>query len=172
MSAPGPLNILFLCTGNSARSILAEAIANRLGVRRVKAWSAGSMPTGRVNPAALALLESLGYETSGYRSKSWDAFELPDAPVFDLIVTVCDNAAGETCPIWPGRPVRAHWGIADPAAMTGSPAAIAAAFAQAYRLLHEHIERLLGLPLDRLDAPALKAELDAIGRMPATTETA
>jgi arsenate reductase len=167
MNAPGPFNILFLCTGNSARSILAEAITNRLGAGRVKAWSAGSTPTGRVNPAALALLESLEYETDGFRSKSWDAFALPGAPAFDLIVTVCDNAAGETCPIWPGRPMRAHWGIADPAAITGSPAVIAAGFSEAYRLLRERIEHLLSLPLDGIDAPAVKRELDAIGRMPA-----
>jgi protein-tyrosine-phosphatase len=167
MRASGPFNILFLCTGNSARSILAEAIANRLGAGRAKAWSAGSKPAGRVNPAALALLESLGYETGGFRSKGWDEFALPDAPLFDLVVTVCDNAAGETCPIWPGTPIRAHWGIADPAAVTEPPAATAAAFAEAYRLLRERIERLLGLPLDSLDAPALKRALDAIGHMAA-----
>ena len=163
MKAPGGFNILFLCTGNSARSILAEAIANRLGAGRARAWSAGSKPTGRVNPAALALLESLGYETGGFRSKSWDAFERPDAPVFDLIVTVCDNAAGETCPVWPGQPMRAHWGVEDPAAIIGPPPEIAAAFADAYRLLHERIERLLALPLDSLDGPALKRAADAIG---------
>lgn len=168
MSAPGPFNILFLCTGNSARSILAEAIMNRLGAGRVKAWSAGSTPAGRVNPAALALLESLGYEKGGFRSKSWDAFALPDAPMFDLIVTVCDNAAGETCPIWPGKPIRAHWGIADPAAITGPPAVIAAAFSQAYGLLRQRIEGLLSLPLDSLDTPAVQRALDAIGQMPAT----
>jgi arsenate reductase len=172
MSAPKPFNILFLCTGNSARSILAEAITNRLGVGRAKAWSAGSTPTGRVNPAALALLESLGYETGGFRSKSWDEFALPDAPMFDLIVTVCDNAAGETCPIWPGRPMRAHWGIADPAAITGSLAAITAAFSEAHGQLRERIERLLSLPLDRLDTPAVQRELDAIGQMPATPAAA
>jgi len=167
MKAPGGFNILFLCTGNSARSILADAIANRLGAGRARAWSAGSKPTGRVNPAALTLLESLGYETGGFRSKSWDAFEGPDAPVFDLIVTVCDNAAGETCPVWPGKPMRAHWGVEDPAAVAGPPAAIAAAFAETYRLLHERIERLLALPLDSLDSPALKREADAIGALAA-----
>lgn len=167
MSAPGRFDILFLCTGNSARSILAEAIANRLGAGRVRAWSAGSQPTGRVNPAALALLESLGYETDRFRSKSWDAFAGPDAPAFDLIVTVCDNAAGETCPVWPGSPMRAHWGIADPATVAGPPGAVAAAFAGAYRLLHERIERLTALPLDSLDASVLQRELDAIGQVAA-----
>lgn len=161
MRATRPFNILFLCTGNSARSILAEAIANRLGAGRAKAWSAGSKPTGRVNPAGLALLEGLGYDTGGFRSKCWDEFALPDAPLFDLVVTVCDNAAGETCPIWPGKPMRAHWGIADPAAISGPPAAVAAAFAEAYRLLHERIELLLGLPLESLDSPALERALAA-----------
>jgi arsenate reductase len=150
-----PFNILFLCTGNSARSILAEAIANRLGAGRAAAWSAGSRPAGRVNPVALALLESLGYETQGLRSKSWDAFARPDAPGFDLIVTVCDNAAGETCPIWPGTPTRLHWSIADPAAVAGAPAAVEAAFADTYRLLHARIERLLDGRLDQPDAQPL-----------------
>lgn len=161
MGAPDRFHILFLCTGNSARSILAEAIANRLGAGRAAAWSAGSKPAGRVNPAALALLESLGYETGNLRSKSWDEFARPNAPMFDLIVTVCDNAAGEICPIWPGKPMRAHWSIADPAGVTGSPDAITAAFAEAYRLLHARIERLLDFPLDQLDAAALRHASEA-----------
>jgi arsenate reductase len=140
---PAKRDILFLCTGNSARSILAEAIMNRLGAGRFRAWSAGSMPTGRVNPNALRLLRDLGHETEGYRSKSWDEFAAPGAPVFDLVVTVCDNAAGETCPAWPGRPARLHWGIADPAAIEGPPGAVAAAFAEAHRLLSERIECFL-----------------------------
>jgi arsenate reductase (thioredoxin) len=158
MNPADRFHILFLCTGNSARSILAEAIANRLGAGRALAWSAGSKPASRVNPAALTLLESLGYETDGLRSKSWDEFAQPDAPTFDLIVTVCDNAAGETCPVWPGKPMRAHWSIADPAAITGAPEMVEAAFAEAYRLLHARIERLLDFPLDQLDAAALHHE--------------
>lgn len=130
-------NVLFLCTGNSARSILAEAILNREGEGRARGYSAGSHPKGQVHPAALKLLGELGYATEGLRSKSWDEFAAPGAPRIDLIITVCDNAAGETCPIWPGHPAKLHWGIPDPAAVYGN--AQSAAFKEAYRVLHERI---------------------------------
>ena len=156
-----PLNILFLCTGNSARSILAEAILNREGAGRCHAFSAGSYPKGQVHPAALALLRARDLPTEGLRSKSWDEFEGEGAPPLDVVITVCDNAAGETCPIWPGRPVRAHWGIADPAAVEGPEQA--AAFAAAYAALERRIHRFLALPLETLDAAALKAALAGIG---------
>src|SRR6516225_11502111 len=128
-------NVLFLCTGNSARSILAEAILNKAGVGKFCAYSAGSQPKGQENPHALQLLESLGYDTSGFRSKSWDEFAKPDAPKFDFVFTVCDSAAAEACPVWPGHPMTAHWGIADPADTKGTPAEVAMAFTEAYRLL-------------------------------------
>lgn len=156
-----PFHILFLCTGNSARSILAEAIMNRAGEGRFRAFSAGSFPKGAVHPAALALLGELGYATEGYRSKSWDAFAGPDAPPLDFIITVCDNAAGEMCPIWPGKPVTAHWGIADPAAVEGEGQR--AAFRQAHAALKRRIDLLLALPLASLDAPRLADRLRAIG---------
>ena len=165
-------NVLFPCTGNSARSILAEAILDRLGKGRFKAASAGSQPKGAVNPHAIALLSKLGYDTAGFRSKSWDEFAGAGTPPFDLIVTVCDNAAGEACPVWPGRPAAAHWGIADPAAATGSDADIAAAFGEAYRLLSLRIQAFVDLPLDSLDGPALKAKLAEIGRLDGATEKA
>jgi len=163
MSAREPYNILFLCTGNSARSILAESIMNRMGEGRFHAWSAGSYPSGTVNPAALRLLESLRYPTDNLRSKSWDEFEAPGAPVFDFIVTVCDNAAGEVCPIWPGKPLRSHWGIADPAAVEGSSTEISLAFIEAYRLLGNRIRLFLALPVDKLDKMSLKRAMDEIG---------
>ncbi|HYX46781.1 MAG TPA: arsenate reductase ArsC [Sphingomicrobium sp.] len=134
-------NVLFLCTGNSARSILAEAILNREGAGRFRAYSAGSHPKGAVNPAALKLLGELGYPTDGYRSKSWDEFAAADAPQLDAVITVCDNAAGEICPIWPGKPVKAHWSIPDPAAVEG--AGQEKAFWLAYRDLHARIENFL-----------------------------
>jgi len=155
--------VLFLCTGNSARSILAEATLNKLGAGRFHAHSAGSHPTGRVNPHALALLTSLGYPTDALRSKSWDEFAADGAPPLDVIITVCDNAAGEVCPIWPGRPAQAHWGVADPAVVTGDEAKIAAAFRQAFETLRARIEALLLLPIDQLDPTALKRALAAIG---------
>ena len=162
-----PLNVLFLCTGNSARSILAEAIMNRAGFGRFKAWSAGSMPTGVVNPHALALLEARNFPTDGFRSKSWEEFARdhnPDAPELNFVFTVCDNAAGEVCPIWPGQPMTAHWGIPDPAAAKGSPAEIAMAFADAYRQLNNRIELFLNLPMSSLDRLTLQARLSEIGK--------
>jgi arsenate reductase len=162
-------NILFLCTGNSARSILAEAIMNRAGRGRFVAWSAGSDPKGQVHPQALRLLESLHYPIAGLRSKSWDEFESPDAPQFDFIVTVCDNAAGEVCPIWPGKPVRSHWGIPDPAAVEGSPTEVGLAFTEAYRQLSNRIQLFLALPIEKLDSLSVKRRMDEIGQ---TSDTA
>jgi arsenate reductase len=156
--------ILFLCTGNSARSILAEAIANREGQGRFAAYSAGSHPTWIVNPAALRLLASMGYPTDDLRSKAWDEFEADGAPVFDFIVTVCDNAAGEVCPIWPGKPLRTHWGIPDPAAVQGTPTEVSLAFADAYRMLHNRIRLFASLPIEKLDGLSLKREMDKIGQ--------
>jgi arsenate reductase len=157
------MNVLFLCTGNSARSIMAEALLNTLGKGRFRAFSAGSFPTGKVNPNTFPVLQSLGCDPADFRSKSWDEFAAPGAPPLDLIFTVCDNAAGEVCPVWPGRPVTAHWGIPDPAAATGSPAEVALAFREAARLLRNRIELLLALPLEKLDRLTLKTRLDEIG---------
>ena len=160
---PGkPLEVLFLCTGNSARSILGEAILNHDGQGRFRAHSAGSNPTGKVNPWAIHTLETLGYPTEGYRSKSWSEFA--DGPQFDLIFTVCDSAAAETCPVWPGRPTSAHWGIPDPAAVEGSDAEKVAAFLDAYRMLERRIDLLLALPVADLEERALREQLAAIGR--------
>ena len=172
MMAGGAYNVLFLCTGNSARSILAEAILNKTGADKFRARSAGSQPRGAVNPHALELLQSLGYETSGLRSKSWQEFAAPGAPEFDFIFTVCDNAAGEACPTWPGKPATAHWGIPDPAEAKGSPAEIALAFKDAYRLLLRRIEAFAALPLDNLDEGARRARLQEIGRMEGATAKA
>jgi len=158
-----PLNVLFLCTGNSARSIMAEALLNRLGGTRFKALSAGSMPKGAVNPHALHLLASLGYDVSVYRSKPWEEFAAPHGPSLNFVFTVCDNAAGEVCPIWPGQPMSAHWGIPDPAAVEGTDAEIGLAFAEAYRQLKNRIEAFVNLPLSTLDAVALKRRVDEIG---------
>lgn len=154
-------NTLFLCTGNSARSILAEAILNREGADRFHAYSAGSYPKGQVHPAALKLLADLGYPTAGLRSKRWDEFAGPNAPQLDFIITVCDNAAGEVCPIWPGKPLTAHWGVPDPAAVEG--AGQEAAFRQAYDALKLRIDLLLELPFDTLDQADLVARLRDIG---------
>src|ERR1700756_2589605 len=134
-----PFNVLFLCTGNSARSIMAEAVLNKLGVGKFHAYSAGSQPKGRVHPQTLQLLQSLGYSTSGLRSKSWSEFGKPGAPALDFVFTVCDNAAAEACPVWPGQPMTAHWGVADPAEAKGSPAEASMAFKEAYRLLNQRI---------------------------------
>lgn len=158
-----PYNVLFLCTGNSARSILAEAILNRLGKGRFHAHSAGSQPTGAVNPHALALLDRLGFETIGFRSKSWDEFAGPDAPKFDFIITVCDNAAGETCPVWPGQPITAHWGFEDPAAFVGTDAETAVKFAEVFSQIERRIGIFVNLPLSSLDRMSLQKQLIDIG---------
>ena len=156
-------NVLFLCTGNSARSILAEAILGRRGSGRFRAFSAGSFPKGAVHPAAVRLLNQLDYDTSAFRSKSWDEFSEPEAPQLDFIFTVCGNAAGETCPVWPGKPMTAHWGLPDPAAVEGSEAEVAAAFADTYRMLTNRIELFLALPLDAIDVMSLQNRLRDIG---------
>jgi arsenate reductase (thioredoxin) len=157
-----PYNVLFLCTGNSARSILAEAILNAQGGGRFRAFSAGSFPKGEVHPAALDLLRELGHDTAGMRSKSWDEFASPDAPRLDFIITVCDNAAGEVCPIWPGKPVTAHWGIEDPAAVEGG--AQREAFWSAYQQLKRRIDLFLALPLESIGELALANRLRDIGK--------
>ncbi|MEI7931775.1 MAG: arsenate reductase ArsC [Alphaproteobacteria bacterium] len=162
--SPAPLNVLFLCTGNSARSILAEAIMNRLGAGRFKAWSAGSFPKDEVNPHALHLLETLNYPTKDLRSKSREEFAAPGAPKLDFVFTVCDNAANEVCPIWPGQPMSAHWGLPDPAEVSGNEAEIALAFANAYRMLENRITIFTNLPMESLDRLSLQRRLEAIGK--------
>jgi protein-tyrosine-phosphatase len=162
--ADQPFNVLFLCTGNSARSIMAEAILNKVGAGKFRAHSAGSHPKGRVHPETLRLLQSLDYETSGFRSKSWHEFTAPGAPQFDFVFTVCDNAAAETCPLWPGQPMTAHWGVPDPAEATGSEAEIALAFKDAYRMLNRRIGIFTSLPLRSLDRLTLQNKLKDIGR--------
>ncbi len=164
------MNVLFLCTGNSARSILAEAILNHDGAGRFTAFSAGSQPAGRVNPWALHTLAERGYPVEGYSSKSWNAFA--GGPPFDLIFTVCDSAAAESCPVWPGQPISAHWGIPDPAAVEGSDADKAAAFALAFERLKHRIDGMLALPLESLTPTARRAELQAIGNVQDTGEEA
>lgn len=159
-----PWNILVLCTGNSARSILAEALFNALGGSRVRACSAGSRPAGKVNPFALELLEAQGLDTAGLRSKSWDEFAAPGAPGLDLVVTVCGNAANEACPVWPGNFLRAHWGVDDPAAAVGSDDEKRAAFMKAYALLTERILTFLSLPFEEMERAELQQHLDEIGR--------
>jgi arsenate reductase len=171
--AEHPFNVLFLCTGNSARSIMAEAILNKPGTEKFRAYSAGSQPKGQVHPETVQLLQSLGYETAGFRSKSWGEFARPGAPALDFVFTVCDDAAGETCPVWPGQPMTAHWGVPDPAAATGSAAEIALSFKDAYRMLHQRIGVFTALPLRSLDQLSLRAKLKEIGRMAdATAKTA
>ena len=162
-------NVLFLCTGNSARSVLAEAILNKIGAGKFKAYSAGSHPKGEVHPNTLQLLRGMGYDTSRFRSKSWNEFAQAGAPALDFVFTVCDDAAGETCPFWPGQPMTAHWGIPDPAAATGAPAEIALAFNDAYRMLHRRIEAFAALPIRSLDALTLQGKLRDIGRMAGAT---
>jgi arsenate reductase len=160
-----PYRVLFLCTGNSARSIIAEAILNKVAAGRFCAYSAGSQPKGRINPHTVQLLQGLGYDTSNFRSKSWSEFAKPGASPLDFVFTVCDNAAGEACPVWPGQPMTAHWGIPDPAEATGSPAEIALAFKDAYRMLNQRIGIFIALPLRSLDQLSLQSKLRAIGRM-------
>ena len=157
-------NVLFLCTGNSARSILAEALLNRLGRGRFRAYSAGSHPAGKVNPLALEALAAAELPTEGYRSKGWDEFAAPGAPPMDFIITVCDNAAGEACPVWPGKPATAHWGVADPAAVEGTEAQKRAAFRDAANVLRRRIELLVALPLDKLDEMSVRTRLREIGK--------
>jgi len=167
-----PYNVLFLCTGNSARSIIAEAILNKIGGDKFVAYSAGSQPKGQVNPHTIQLLQSLGYETSRLRSKSWHEFAKPEAPPLDFVFTVCDNAAGESCPVWPGQPMTAHWGVPDPAEAKGSPAEVALAFKDAYRMLNQRIGIFVALPIRSLDQLSLQRRLQDIGRMEGATAKA
>lgn len=160
-----PFNVLFLCTGNSARSVLAEGILRKDGAGRFHAFSAGSDPKGAVNPFALKVLGSYGYPTEGYRSKSWDEFAAPGAPTMDFVFTVCDSAAGEACPIWPGRPMTAHWGIEDPAAIEGADIEKESAFVTAFRYLKNRIAIFINLPIRSLDKMALNAKLREIGHI-------
>ena len=165
MSATGGLNILVLCTGNSARSRLGEALIARKGAGRVRAYSAGSQPKGVPHPGALRLLAREGYDVASFRSKSWDEFAVPGAPRIDIAITVCGNAAGETCPLFIGAPVRAHWGLPDPADVTGDEAAVDAAFAETYRLLDMRVRAMLALPLETMSAAERRAALNSIGAM-------
>lgn len=165
MSERPPLNVLFLCTGNSARSILAEAILNRLGAGKFRGYSAGSHPAGEVNPLALHLLRKASYDVSKLRSKSWDEFAAPGAPKLDFVFTVCDDAANEICPIWPGQPMSAHWGLPDPVNAQGTEAERNLAFADTMRMLTQRIDIFVNLPFDRLSKLSLQEQLDEIGRM-------
>ena len=164
MTVARPLNVLFLCTGNSARSIMAEAIINRVGMGKFKGYSAGSMPTGKVHPLALELLNRLNYDTSSARSKSWEEFSAPGAPELDFVFTVCDNAANEVCPFWPGQPISAHWGLPDPVAVEGTEVQRSLAFADTYRMLNNRIGIFTSLPLASLDKISLQWQLDDIGK--------
>ncbi|MBX9826497.1 MAG: arsenate reductase ArsC [Xanthobacteraceae bacterium] len=165
-------NVLFLCTGNSARSIIAEAILNKVGGGRFRAYSAGSAPKGQVNPHTLTLLRGLGFDVSGFRSKSWAEFAKPGALPLDFIFTVCDNAAGEACPVWPGKPMTAHWGIPDPTEATGTNAQIGRAFSDAYRMLSQRIGLFTALPIASLDNLTLQNRLRGIGRSQGATAKA
>jgi arsenate reductase (thioredoxin) len=167
--ADRPYNVLFLCTANSARSIIAEAILNKIGAGKFCAFSAGSHPRGQINLHALQLLQNLGYDISSFRSKSWSEFADPGAPLLDFVFTVCDNAAGETCPVWPGQPMTAHWGVPDPALATGSSAEIALAFKDTYRMLNQRIGIFAALPLRSLDRLSLQKKLRDIGQMEGAT---
>lgn len=162
-SAELSFNVLFLCTGNSARSVIGESILNRLGRGRFTGYSAGSLPAGEINPHAEALLRKLNYPTAGLRSKSWDEFAGSDGPELHFVFTVCDNAAQEVCPVWPGQPMTAHWGVPDPATVEGSQAEIATAFWDTYRMLERRIDIFVNLPLASLDRLALQRRLDDIG---------
>jgi protein-tyrosine-phosphatase len=169
MNAERIYNVLFLCTGNSARSILAESLLTHWGRGRFRSYSAGSFPKGEVHPLALDLLKRMKLPAQGFRSKSWDEFASPQAPALDFIFTVCDNAAGEVCPVWPGKPMTAHWGIADPAAVEGSDADKAFAFRKALEELETRIKQFTQLPIASLDPLTLREKLRAIGKPPATT---
>ena len=160
-----PYNVLFLCTGNTARSVLAESLLNHHGRGKFRAYSAGSHPAGKVNPIALNLLRKTNYDVSGLRSKSWDEFAAPGAPKLDFVFTVCDDAANEVCPIWPGQPMTAHWGLPDPAKAHGTEAERTLAFADTMRMLTQRIGIFVSLPLDKLSTLSLQKELDAIGRL-------
>jgi arsenate reductase len=168
MMAQRSYSVLFLCTGNSARSILAESLLNTLGKGRFRGFSAGSFPKGQVHPLALELLKRMDLPSEGLRSKSWDEFAAPGAPPIDFVFTVCDNAAGEVCPIWPGKPMTAHWGIADPAAVEGSDAEKALAFRKALEEMETRIKLFVALPIESLDPTTLREKLRAIGQLPAT----
>lgn len=165
-------NVLFLCTHNSARSVIAECILNKLGAGTFRAFSAGSQPRGEINPHALDLLERNGHEIGALRSKSWDEFAAPGAPRMDFVFTVCDSAANETCPVWPGQPITAHWGVPDPAAVEGSDAEKRVAFADTYRMLFQRISIFTNLPLSSLDSLSLQRRLDDIGQTTADSDTA
>jgi arsenate reductase len=163
-------NVLFLCTGNSARSILGEALINHWGQGKFQGFSAGSHPTGRVNPMALDLLNRLGFPTENLRSKDWNEFARPEAPPMDFVITVCDKAAAEVCPIWPGQPMTAHWGVADPAAVEGNEKECMMAFRQAFSVLENRVRVFVSLPFDKLQGMKLQRRLDEIGRTPTGTE--
>jgi arsenate reductase (thioredoxin) len=170
VTKPEPFNVLFLCTGNSARSILAECILGRLGTGKFRAFSAGSHPGGKVNPLALNLLRKSHFDVSQLRSKSWDEFAAPGAPKLDFVFTVCDDAANEVCPIWLGQPMTAHWGLPDPVKVEGSEAERVLAFADTMRMLNQRIGIFVSLPLEKLSKLALQKELDAIGRTKAASK--
>jgi arsenate reductase len=172
MTAQRIYSVLFLCTGNSARSILAESLLNSLGEGRFRAFSAGSFPKGQVHPMALELLKRSNLPAEGFRSKSWDEFAAPGAPPIDFVITVCDNAAGEVCPVWPGRPMTSHWGIADPAAVEGTDAEKAIAFRKALMELETRVKLFTSLPIGSLDSMTLQARLRQIGRTATNTESA
>jgi arsenate reductase (thioredoxin) len=164
-------NVLFLCTGNSARSIMAESILRKNGLGRFRAFSAGSQPKGAVNPFAIKVLKSFDYATDDLRSKSWQEFASPDAPVMDFVFTVCDNAAGETCPVWPGQPMTAHWGIEDPAEVEGTDIQKEAAFVEAFRLLNNRVSIFTSLPMGSIDRLSLAKQLRDIGRIDGATSS-
>ena len=170
MSSERPLNVLFLCTHNSARSIIAECVMDRLGQDRFKGYSAGSQPSGKIHLFALDLLGKLNYDTSNLRSKSWEEFSAPDAPNLDFVFTVCDNAANEVCPVWPGQPMSAHWGLPDPSAVDGTEAERRFAFADTLRMLYQRIGIFTNLPLASLDKLSLQTRLVEIGRMKSDAE--
>ena len=163
---PKPYNVLILCTGNSARSIIGEALFNTMGAGRFKAYSAGSHPTGKVNPLAIEQVQRLGYPVENLRSKSWDEFAAPGAPQLDFVITVCDNAAGEACPLWPGQPITAHWGFPDPAAVKGTDDEKRAAFALTLRQMRNRVQLFVSLPLETLDSLAIENKMRDLGKQP------